>query len=242
MPCVTIMKKWAELIIAKLKHGQCEGDLKLRRYAGSCVGILLSAGKASRAGKESPLAPKIQWVLSPAAELAPPTCARAGTVACFCLLGPALPIHRERWLEESIQQEMWCTCSKSPVFVSRIQQVWAAKGEEVRARGNLMVQLLRLPARVLQASLPQKEFLEVLRAQPQYERRKANAQSAKIAATQRLLRCLRAGACGSGLRAALVARAESRLTAQEDLLRQLHCTRAQSEAQIAHWLSLVSTD
>jgi hypothetical protein len=217
------------LILAKLKEGQCEGDKKLARYDGSCVGVILSAGKqVGQGSRQADKTAKTEWVMSQPVGMPPmpPTSAKTGTVAAFSVLGPAVAMSRDRWVEPAIQRQMWCTCSQSPVFVSRIRHVWAAK-EQVPARGNVMVQLLRLPVSVVKASVPEKEFLQVLQAQPEYENRTASAQTAKIAKTNRLLRRLRAASQVS----TLIARAESTLAAQQHCLRLLQSARAQSEAQ-----------
>jgi len=188
LPCFTIARRWADLVLKGLKRGQCERNKTLRRYENRAMGLIVSAG-APTSTSSLKHAPKTTWTMSAPHlhETASPTCAEAGHLGGVVLLGACVETPREKWQYPETQKQMFCTCSTSPVFISQINAAWPIR-EPVKARGNVMVQILRLPARVLRDCMPDVEFQALLGLQEEYQQSVLETQSRKIAATKRLLR------------------------------------------------------
>jgi hypothetical protein len=160
----------------------------------------------------------------------PATCAHAGNLGGVVLFGESVEVPEERWLETQVSKQMWCTCSTSPIWISPIVEAWAV-GRKVKATGNVMVQILRIPLDVLHECMPAVEFQKLVGLQQEYERSVLETQQKKIAAAKRELLKAPSSVSMSKSRAML----EEKLESQQQRLRDLLVERGASRQRLTVW-------
>jgi len=103
----------------------------------------------------------------------------------------------------------------------------------VKATGNVMVQILRLPIGVLHECMPTVEFEKLIGLQQEYERSVLETQQKKIAAAKREL--LKARSSVDMPKSSVML--EEKLESQQQRLRDLLAERGASRQRLTVWMA-----
>ncbi len=219
-----------------LKQGQCERNKALKRYDNRAMGVIVSTGTSRAAQSSATAAQRTTWTMpaSRVMEAGSPTCAEAGNLGGVVLFGQCVEVHREQWLQPEISKQMCCICSSSPIWISPIQKAWTMP-RKIKASGNVMVQMLRLPIDVLDECMPEVDLKKLILLQQEYERSVIETQEKKIAATKTLLRrlCGCSSVTGPNPSVAL----EDKMVSQEQRLRHLLSQRPTCRRTLTEWVA-----